>query len=195
MSAPAHAGEPNGARGRIRTHDLLVRSQALYPAELRGQLGPSLSRADHRSKRCRCYTVGMGLKDEEDIIGPTASRQEYFSRSDKGRREALRREIRDKKGKDLKDEESLLKAKVNLKQLKNSVTDKKDAAQNPAAKEKEEAGHEQNGTFGTKTHKQEERQEVEDAQVRPSPERLIKKEERKEERQEQAAQEYQQNVS
>src|SRR3989344_9029346 len=25
-----------GAPGRIRTHDLLVRSQALYPAELRG---------------------------------------------------------------------------------------------------------------------------------------------------------------
>ncbi len=26
-----------GTPGRIRTHDLLVRSQALYPAELQGQ--------------------------------------------------------------------------------------------------------------------------------------------------------------
>ena len=42
----------SGAPGRIRTSDLLVRSQALYPAELRAHIAMTQLSKNTRWKRC-----------------------------------------------------------------------------------------------------------------------------------------------
>ncbi len=46
----------NGAPGRTRTYDLLVRSQALYPAELRGHV-ESMNEVSYEMKGLRRLTI------------------------------------------------------------------------------------------------------------------------------------------
>jgi hypothetical protein len=131
--------------------------------------------------------------DDEDVWVHDSS-AERFTRAD-ARKEALKRQIESKKGKPIsrKEEQGLkeLKTKVNLKTLKTNVSGKKEEDKKRAEGEEEAQKHE---TFGTKTHMQQEKADVESAQVKPSPERLIKKEKNEEETQKQAAQEYQQQV-
>ncbi|MDD4628057.1 MAG: hypothetical protein PHE68_01540 [Candidatus Peribacteraceae bacterium] len=131
---------------------------------------------------------------EEEDVWVSDSSAERFTRAD-ARKDALKRQIEAKKGKPInkREEQGLkeLKTKVNLNSLQSQVSGKADEEKKRAAKAAEEKKHE---TFGTKTHQQEEKAEVENAQVKASPERLIRKEKAKEEEQKQASQEYQQQV-
>ena len=49
-----------GAPGRIRTSDLLVRSQALYPAELRAHIAVLQLIQNTRCRRCDQISAGGG---------------------------------------------------------------------------------------------------------------------------------------
>lgn len=123
----------------------------------------------------------MAYKDERDLPASHSS-SERFTRADQGKEERLKRELEEKgeivRGKDLKE----LQTKVNLQSLKGKVA--KD-------QEKEDQKHE---TFGTKTIKELEEQDVETAQTKPTAERQIEKEKRQEEVEKQAREEYQGNV-
>jgi hypothetical protein len=65
QSAPfGHSGTPpkpysnkNGAPGRIRTSDRLVRSQVLYPAELRAHTSRSTHKDDQGPRVYRCHPL------------------------------------------------------------------------------------------------------------------------------------------
>ena len=125
----------------------------------------------------------MGTRDDEDVWVST-SRQEKFTRADP-RKDALKREIESKQGKQLTDNEAQqlkeLKTKVNLKELKTKVASKDEDAQKSKA-------------FHTETIKEREENAVDTAQTKPTAEKLIKKEESRREEQAQAGQEYQQQV-
>ncbi len=137
----------------------------------------------------------MGIRDDEDIVGASLSSQERFTRADQGRKEALKREVEARKGKQVeeKDMKKLkgLKTQVDLKKLEAQVAGQQDDEAKRTAAAQEAKKHE---TFGTKTHKQEEEQRVQTAQKQEKPEDLIRKEETKEAAQAQAQEEYQQQV-
>ena len=120
------------------------------------------------------YTEGMGTRDDEDVWA-SYSQQERLTRADP-RKDALKREIESKHGTKLTDNEA-----QQLKELKTKVASKDKNAQKSKA-------------FHTETIKEREENAVETAQTKPTPEKLIRKEETKEEQQAQAGQEYQQQV-
>ena len=129
------------------------------------------------------YTEGMGTRDDEDVWA-SYSQQERLTRADP-RKDALKREIESKQGTKLTDNEAQqlkeLKTKVNLKELKTKVASKDKNAQKSKA-------------FHTETIKEKEEGAVDTAKTKPTPEKLIRKEEVKREEQAQAGQEYQQQV-
>ncbi|ALM09547.1 MAG TPA: hypothetical protein DEB30_02155 [Candidatus Peribacter riflensis] len=135
----------------------------------------------------------MGTRDDEDVWA-SYSQQERLTRADP-RKDVLKREIEAQKGKQLEDREAQelkeLKTKVNLKELKMQVGGKQEDAATHA-KQEEEAKKPK--PFHTETIKEKEEGEVESAQTKPTPEKLIKKEEAERKEQAQADQEYQQQV-
>ncbi len=66
-----------GAPERIRTSDLRIRSPALYPAELRAQLGNnSYLRASRQAKNVLLayFSAGLGKKVQTGLHGPDSGR-------------------------------------------------------------------------------------------------------------------------
>jgi len=138
------------------------------------------------------YTSGMPA-DEEDVWVSDSS-AERFTRAD-ARKEALKRQIESKKGKPIstKERQGLkeLKTKVNLKTLQSQVSGKADEEKKRAEKDADAKKHE---TFGTKTNMQEEKAQVENAQVKLTSDHLITQEKAEEKGKKDASQEYQQQV-
>ncbi|MDD5751772.1 MAG: hypothetical protein PHS73_04620 [Candidatus Peribacteraceae bacterium] len=137
----------------------------------------------------------MSIRDDEDIVGASLSSQERFTRADQGRKEALKREVEAHKGKKVEEADMKklkgLKTQVDLKKLEAQVAGQQNDETKRAAAAQEAKKHE---TFGTKTHKQEEEEQVQTAQKKEKPEDLMRKEEAKEQAQQQAQEEYQQQV-
>src|SRR3989344_3711293 len=73
----------NGAPGRIRTHDLLVRSQALYPAELRGQ------HQSHGTMSCMVSDDSKRFKKEK----ASASSPDFFRQDKETERQKQIKEV------------------------------------------------------------------------------------------------------
>ena len=67
----------------------------------------------------------MMYRDDEEISAASTGSSEHFTRSDKGRRETLKREIESKKGRQVTDREvsglKQLKTKMTLQDLKKKV--------------------------------------------------------------------------
>jgi hypothetical protein len=135
----------------------------------------------------------MGTRDDEDAWA-SYSEQERLTRADP-RKDILKREIERKQGKEILDKDAKklkeLKTKVNLKELKGAVAAQSEEEKKRAEEEEEAKKHE---TFHTETIREKEEKAVESAQTKPTPEKLIQKEEVKQEEQAQAGQEYQQQV-
>jgi len=135
----------------------------------------------------------MGTRDDEDVWA-SYSQQERLTRADP-RKDALKREVESKQGKSILDKDAKrlkeLKTKVNLRELQSQMAGKKDEESKRAAREEAD---QKSKPFHTETIKEKEEARVDTAQSKPTPEKLIKKEEAKREEQAQAGQEYQQQV-
>ncbi|MFH1444516.1 MAG: hypothetical protein ABIG34_03945 [Candidatus Peregrinibacteria bacterium] len=132
----------------------------------------------------------MSTRDDEDVWA-SYSKQERLTRADP--KDALRREIEERRGKKLDETEERqlkeLKTQVNLSELQSQVSGKKEEETQRNRQEEDAQKHQ---TFHTETIKEQEEEAVDTAKTKPTSERLIKKEELKRDEQAQAGQEYQQ---
>ncbi len=129
----------------------------------------------------------MPWTDEDEVA---LSRSYEFTRADKGRREALRRLIKEKTGKDVEIGTTELQSQLARQQLVQKLESRRDQAAQ-SAQRAEEA---RRGGFGTKTIKELEEREVQTAQAQPDAEQLITGAKKEAEEQQQAVQEYQQQA-
>lgn len=135
----------------------------------------------------------MGTRDDEDVWA-SYSQQERLTRADP-RKDVLKREIESKQGRKILDKDAKklkeLKTKVNLQELQTKVGGQQEDNAKRACEEEEAKKPK---PFHTESIKEKEKAAVETAQTKPTPEKLIKKEEIKQQEQAQAGQEYQQQV-
>lgn len=134
----------------------------------------------------------MSHRDDEEITAASSGSAEYF-KSDKGRKDALRREIEAKRGtmltgKELKGLKSL-KTQVTLRELQNQMTSPKQDQAKSGKEQKEEA--KKHETFTTKSTTEQAARQVETANSKASPDRQIEKTKQENTEKHQAGQEYQ----
>jgi hypothetical protein len=134
----------------------------------------------------------MAWSQEDEELRRVPQRPEDYAKADKGRREALRRALREEKGKEIEAQKTQLLSEVELQRLRADVAGKKD--EETKRRKRTEEQQKRKEIFGTKTHKELEEKAVMTATVQMDAERLITEEKKEEEEQRQAGQEYQKDA-
>ena len=121
------------------------------------------------------YTVSMS-GDDDDIL-PSFSKQEAFTRADRGKKEEVQMRAHQKFGleRDANLKEAELKSKVSLNTLRDELHTKDDADQK--RKEADEKSKEQSRAPKTKTLKEKEEAQTTTAQDRPDTDTMISRQE------------------
>ncbi|MEI8229768.1 MAG: hypothetical protein WCG83_01365 [Candidatus Peregrinibacteria bacterium] len=137
----------------------------------------------------------MMYRDDEEISAASTGSSEHFTRSDKGRRETLKREIESKKGRQVTDREvsglKQLKTKMTLQDLKKKVNPALPPNPKSGKEEKDEA--KKHETFGPKTIVQKTDAEK-DARKKTMDDDRIQQQKERDEEKAQAQEEYQANA-
>lgn len=152
----------SGAPGRNRTHDLLVRSQALYPTELQGH-GQRIAQLAVRG----AILTGMNT-DDDDLDAPSSS-TDYFSHADRGRLRRVERVLGKKVDPSTMSKLGGLKGRVNLARQQEDA-----AAMTKAHTSADDTKEAQGTTGGTKTREQEIRADTQHIGSKPSAEQSVK---------------------
>ena len=134
----------------------------------------------------------MSYSDNDELDLSSISEEKKLTRADHGKRDALKQAIKEQQGKDISKQKVELKADVSLKQLKDNIAGKSDEEKKRLKKQQEE--QEKSNGFGTKTHQQIEKEEVQTAQDSQTPDTMIEKMKKKEDVQDQTEEEYQQEM-
>ena len=134
----------------------------------------------------------MIYSDDDNLDLSSISEEKKMTTADHGRKDALKKAIKEQQGKDMDSQRAELKADVSLKQLKENIAGISDEEKKRLDKQQEEK--EQSIGFGTKTHQQLEQESVQTAQDSQTPDTMMEKAKRKEDIQDQTEEEYQQQM-
>ncbi len=119
----------------------------------------------------------MAYKDDDELTGASYSNADRWSKADRGERQELQRQIREKQGRDLSQQELTLKTEIELRQLEQRLAGKQDDETKRVQKPPPE-------TFGTKTLKQEEEEQILTGDEKITSEDLLREEKRQQQAEE-----------